>query len=374
MSSLIIMITLLENKLYLHCFNLLPQFGPTRLLMIAKYFNNDFKQAFLSGKNEFLNLGLEKDLVESWLKLKVEINLETETAKLEKENISLLTFLDDTYPKLLLEIPKYPPILYVRGQMQNNDELCFGVVGTRKITTYGRSIIPDLITPLVKAGAVIVSGMAFGVDSEAHKIAVQNHKRTIAVLGGGVDNHTIYPKHHQFLAEEILNTGGALISEYPIGTPNFKQNFVARNRIISGLSIGTLVIECDLESGSLITARHALDQNRQVYAVPGPIYSPESRGPNNLLKLGAKAVTEAKDILEDLNLQNLPEEIDNQQIFGDNPLETKLLNSITKQPMLVNELIKLSGQEAGEVLSALTYLELKGKIRNLGGQQYILSR
>jgi len=247
-------------------------------------------------------------------------------------------------------------------------------VGTRKITTYGRSVIPDLVSPLVDAGAIIVSGMAFGVDSEAHKIAIQKNKRTIAILGGGLDDKSLYPKHHQLLAHEILDSGGALLSEYPPLTPNFKQNFVARNRIISGMCIGTLVVECDLESGSLITARHALEQNRQVYAVPGPIYASESRGPNSLIKMGAKAVTEANDILEDLNLKNLSKEIDSQEILGDNPMEKKLLEIISKEPVLLNEIIQLSKLDAGEVTATLTFLEMKGKVRNVGGQQYIRSR
>ena len=257
--------------------------------------------------------------------------------------------------------------------MNTCDEVCMAVVGTRKVTTYGLSVIPDLVDPLVEAGITIVSGMAFGVDSQAHQRAILKKARTVAVLGGGLDDKSLYPKHHQLLAQEILDCGGALLSEYPPGTPNFKQNFVARNRIISGLSLGTLVVECDLDSGSLITARHALDQNRQVYAVPGPIYSEMSKGPNNLLKMGAKAVSEAKDILEDLNLKTLPLEIDSRKILGQNPTENKLLEIIGKQPVGVNEIIRVSGLDAGEVSSALTFLEIKGYIRNLGGQQYVRS-
>lgn len=362
------------NQLYLHAFNTLPQIGPVRLLKLANYFQGDFEKAFHAPKNELEAAGLETEVITAWLIARAGINLETEAANLKKSEINILTYLDGNYPKLLLEIPKFPPLLYFRGVMQNPEELSLAVVGTRKITAYGRSILPDLVGPLVDLGAVIVSGMAFGVDSEAHKQALLKRRRTIAVLGGGLDNASLYPKHHQLLAQEILDNGGALLSEYPPLTPNFKQHFVARNRIISGLSVGTLVIECDLESGSLITARHALEQNRQVYAVPGPIYSLESRGPNNLIKMGAKAVTEANDILEDLNLKNLSKEIVAQEILGDNPVETKLLAIISKEPIMVNELIKLSGLDAGEVTSSLTFLEMKGHIRNLGGQQYMRSR
>jgi DNA processing protein len=216
--------------------------------------------------------------------------------------------------------------------------------------------------------------MAFGVDSEAHKQSILKNQRTIAVLGGGLDDKSLYPKHHQLLAQEILDAGGALVSEYPIGTPNFKQNFVARNRIISGLSVATVVIECDLESGSLITAKHALDQNRTVFAVPGPIYSEMSKGPNNLIKMGAKLVTEANDILEDLNLKTLPEQKNIQLNFGDTPEETAVLKLLSKNPININAIIKETKLEPGQVTSALIFLEMKGRVRNLGGQQYILSR
>jgi DNA processing protein len=164
------------------------------------------------------------------------------------------------------------------------------------------------------------------------------------------------------------------VSEYPVGTPNFKQNFVARNRIISGLSVATLVVECDLESGSLITAKHALDQNRTVFAVPGPIYSEMSKGPNNLIKMGAKLVTEANDILEDLNLKTLPEQKNILLNFGDTPEETAVLKLLSKNPVNINAIIKETKLEPGQVTSALIFLEMKGRVRNLGGQQYILSR
>ena len=362
-----------KDSLYLHAFNLLPQLGPARLLKIARHFEN-FQTAFTAKESEFLTAGIEPQIAGIILEHRKQVSLELEEEGLLKHGIQILTFKDKNYPELLLETPKFPPILYYRGLMENPSELCVAVVGTRKITTYGRSVIPDLVSPLVNVGVTIVSGMAFGVDSEAHKIAIKENKRTIAVLGGGLDDASLYPKHHQLLAQEILDAGGALVSEYPPGTPNFKQNFVARNRIISGLSVGTLVVECDLESGSLITARHALEQNRQVYAVPGPIYASESRGPNNLIKMGALAVTEASDILGDLNLKNLPQEIENQQAMGDNPVENELLNILNKEPIIINEIIKLSKLDASEVTAALTFLEMKGKIRNVGGQQYVRSR
>jgi len=362
-----------NDSLYLHGLNLLPQFGPARLALLAKHFDS-FKDAFNASEKQLMAAGIDSEVAKKFFDARANINLEDEAKKLEKEGIKILTFRDSNYPKLLLEIPKFPPVLYYRGVMQDPDELCVAVVGTRKITTYGKLVTPQLVEPIVDAGAVIVSGMAFGVDSEAHNIAVKRNKRTIAVLGGGLDDKSLYPKHHTLLAQQILDAGGALISEYPIGTPNFKQNFVARNRIISGLSVATVIIECDLESGTLITAKHALDQNRQVYAVPGPIYSPQSTGPNNLLKMGAKPITRAEDLLEDLNLETLPQQQNNQTLFGDSKEESAILKLLNHEPVIINELIKQSGLDAGAVTSALTFLEMKGRIKNLGGQQYVLSR
>lgn len=362
-----------KESLYIHGLNLLPQFGPARLTKLANYFSN-FESAYNAKPEDLIRAGIDEKIANDFSILRENISLKNEEEKLETEGIRLLTFKDSAFPKLLLEIPKYPPILYYKGIMRDNDELCLAVVGTRMITNYGRVVTPQIVEPLTDAGAVIVSGMAFGVDSTAHEIAVKKNRRTIAVLGGGLDEKSLYPKQHALLAKQILDAGGALISEYPIGTPNFKQNFVARNRIISGLCVATLVIECDLKSGTLITAKHALDQNRQIYAVPGPIYSPQSQGPNNLIKMGAKAVTQASDILDDLNLKTLPQQQTTQDLFGDSKEEVTLLKLLTFEPIAINDLIKQSALPAAAVSSALTFLEMKGKIKNLGGQQYVLSR
>lgn len=364
---------LFEDRLYLHGLNLMPQFGPARLGLLLKRFGTS-ENAFLASRSKLIEAGLTDELAEHFLSRRDTINLQTEAEKLSRQQINILIADDSAYPKLLLEIPKRPPILYFKGKMDSPEELAIAVVGTRNITNYGRSVVPKLVESLVDAGATIVSGMAFGVDAAAHEEAIKKGRRTIAVLGGGLDEASLYPKHHSLLAKRILDSGGALLSEYPIGTPNFKQNFVARNRIISGISVATLVIECDLQSGTLITAKHALDQNRTVFAVPGPIYSPQSEGPNNLLKMGAKPATSANDILEDLNLEALPIQQESQNLIADTKEEAVLLKLLNHEPVIINELIKQSGLEASAVSSALTFLEMKGKVRNLGGQQYVLSR
>lgn len=358
---------------YLHAFALVPGLGPSRLIKLVRHFP-DPEKAFHAKETELVDAGIDVGIIKMFLKTRETLDLKAEIKKLELEGISLVCYLDDNYPQLLKEITNFPPLLYYKGIMEVADELCVAVVGTRKITNYGRTVAPYLVEPLIQSGVTIVSGLAYGVDSQMQSLAIKNGRRTIAVLGGGLDAKSFYPKEHQLLADEIIAKGGALVSEYPPGTPPLRHHFIARNRILSGLCVGTIVIECSLKSGSLITAQYALEQNRQLYAVPGPIYSDQSKGPNNLVKMGAKLITEPNDVLADLNLQTLPQQQELQGSFGDTPAENTLLSLLSFEPVVINELIKLSGLEAGEVTSALTFLEMKGKVRNLGAQQYIKSR
>lgn len=363
----------ISPALYIHGFNLLPQFGPIRLKRISVSFGS-WQEAYEASQARLIKASIEPEIAKIFINHRQKLNLLQEQESLNSEGITLLTPQDPNYPRLLLEIDNSPPLLYVKGVMPIPNELCIAIVGTRKITNYGRAVAPELAEPLVDAGAVIVSGLAYGVDSAVQQVAVKKNRRTIAVLGGGLDDKSFYPKEHAWLAQEIINCGGALLSEYPIGTPPLKHHFVARNRIISGLSVATVVVECDLKSGSLITAKYALEQNRTVFAVPGPVYAPQSQGPNNLIKMGAKLITSAKDIFEDLNLKHLPEEQNAKKTFSDSPIESAVLKCLTREPVHINDILKQCGLSAGDVLSALTFLEMKGKIRNLGAQQYILSR
>lgn len=360
-----------HENIYLHGLNLLPQFGPKRLLKIFNFFGN-FTQAFHASLTEFTAAGIEIEAAQKFIELRKNINLDLEHEKLTKEKIKVLSFQDANYPELLREISGFPPILYYKGSMDSPDELALAVVGTRKITSYGKSTLPFILEPLLAQHITIVSGLAYGVDSTAHQLAVQKGCRTIALLGSGVDSKSIYPKDHTLLAEDIIATGGAILSEYPPGTPALKQHFIARNRIISGLSVGTLVVECDLRSGTLITVGHALDQNRQVYAIPGPIYASNSQGPNNIIKMGGKLVTEAADILSDLHIdaQN-PQNTSN---TTDTKEEAVIMKLLSNEPLYADTLIQSSSLTAGQVTTALTFLEMKGKIKNIGGGQYIRLR
>ncbi len=238
---------------------------------------------------------LEKNIIEKIKWKKPKINPDKEYEKLTKKGIKVLTIKDKNYPKLLKEIYAPPAILYIKGKLS---EPCLSIVGSRQLSPYGYRTAPKLSFDLAKKGLTIVSGLAKGIDTLAHQAALKANGKTIAVLGSGLDN--IYPRDNKKLFEEITQNG-AVISEFPLGAPPKGQHFPQRNRIVSGLSLGVLVIEAGERSGSLITARQALEQNRDVFAVPGPINSLTSAGTNGLNKMGAKPVTEANDILEELS-------------------------------------------------------------------------
>ena len=221
---------------------------------------------------------------------------------------------DDNYPALLSEIYDPPALLYCKGDLKK-DECCIGIVGTRKVSAYGKQVTENFSSKLEESGLIIVSGMALGVDSFAHSTVLKSKGRTIAVLGTGIDDKSIYPRSNYYLSKKIVSEGGAVISEFPIGTLPLRYNFPQRNRIISGLSLGVLVIEAGERSGALITASCALDQNRDVFAVPGNIYSTVSIGPNNLIKQGAKLVSNADEILEFLNIEQTKSFSENKKIL-----------------------------------------------------------
>lgn len=360
------------NTLYLHYLNTLPAIGPVRLLKLYRFFGSisSIKEA---APEELVQAGIDLEAV-SLLKNNETIPYENLKKNLTEQGINLLSIENPLYPALLKEISQPPVLLYYKGTLGVRDELCIAVVGTRKISTYGRTVTPLLLEPVIAAGAVIVSGLAFGADSQAHKLCVDAGKRTIAVVGNGLDDKSFYPKDHALLAEEILNAGGMILSEYPPGTPPLKHHFLARNRIISGLCSATVIVECNSKSGSLITAKYAMEQNRTVFAVPGPIYAETSQGPHNLIKMGAKILTQAEDILEDLNLKTLPEQKEIQTTLLNSPLEQTILDLLSFDPLGINAIIKLSGLTAAQVSSAMIFLEMKGKVRNVGAQQYIRAR
>lgn len=284
--------------------------------------------------------------------------------------ISIIQLGDPQYPYLLSQIPSPPPVLYVRGNIEALHRTSLAVVGTRKPSPYGLSVTKTLLEPVVQAGVTVVSGLALGIDGQAHKIAVQHKAPTVAVLGCGGD--TIYPWDHRQLAEDILANGGAIISEFPLGAEPERHHFPQRNRIISGLSKAVLLVEAGEKSGALITAKFAVEQNRDVLVVPGNITSPESVGPLNWLKLGATPVTSATDILRVFDISNNVSAPVTPMYIPNSESEEIIINILAGGPLHIDELTEKSRLDNSVVSATLTLLEMNGAIHHLGGLVYSL--
>ena len=346
--------------------------GPQRIKKLLNFFGT-LEGAWKAGPQELQNSGLEENIVTELTAGRINIDPERELAKVLSQKIDITTILDENYPRLLKEIYDPPPILYVRGSFVPEDEKALAVVGTRMPSSYGQQVVSHLAGQIAQAGLTIVSGLARGIDTLAHLAALENNRRTIAAVGSGIDEPTIYPPSNRKLAKQI-EKNGAVISEYPLGTPALKHHFHARNRIISGLSLGALIVEAKEKSGALITAEHALAQNREVFAIPGPIYSPTSVGPNNLIKMGAKLVMGTQDILDELNLKNLTEQIQIREIIPDNKEEAKVLAILGDEPTHIDKIVNDTKMDTAVVNANLSLMEMKGKIKNLGGMNYIITR
>jgi len=277
----------------------------------------------------------------------------------------------ESFPKLLSQIHDPPKQLYCRGNVSLLNGSCLAVVGTRKLTSYGREIAQQIVRDLANNGFTVVSGLALGIDAIVHQATLDCGGKTIAVLGGGVGDKNIGPRTNFPLAQNILKNDGLLVSEYSDNEKIFASNFAVRDRIISGLSLGVLVIEADEKSGALITAKCALDQNRDVFAVPGSVLSPKSAGPNTLIQNGAKLVMNAYDIINEYheNLQLFPEKKKN--ILTKNPTERKIVDLLEEHGILfVDDIIRKSGMETSAISVSLSMLEIRGIIKHLGNGKY----
>jgi len=286
------------------------------------------------------------------------------------QTIKKITINDKEYPEQLKEIHDPPQELYTKGEIKNQDKVAVAIVGTRKYSQYGKQVAFDISGKLARLGITIVSGLARGIDTFAHQAALENGGRTIAVLGSGMDKKSFSPSCNYDLGEKI-SQNGAVITEYPEGTQGAFYTYPQRNRIISGLSLGVVVIEAPEESGALITANFALEQNREVFAIPGDIYAKNSQGTNKLIKMGAKSVTDINDILEELNLTHLLT-MERKQVKPESKEEEIILYLLSAQPTHIDEIIIKSGLSPSAVNSTLMMLELKKAIRNLGNNNFIL--
>ncbi len=275
------------------------------------------------------------------------------------------------WPKLLSQISDPPKQLYCRGNVALLNSSCFAVVGTRKLTSYGNETAQQIVRDLANNGFTVVSGLALGIDAVVHQTTLDCGGKTIAVLGGGVGDKNIGPRTNFPLAQNIFKNGGLIVSEYSDRENIRAVNFAIRDRIISGISMGVLVIEADTESGALITAKCALDQNRDVFAIPGSVLSPKSAGPNMLIQSGAKLVMTAHDIISEYheNLQLFSE--NKKKVLTQNPTEGKIIGLLDEHGiLLIDDLIRRSGLDASAISVSLSMLEIRGIVKHLGNGKY----
>ncbi|MBU1951748.1 DNA-processing protein DprA [Patescibacteria group bacterium] len=359
------------DQIYWNSFNCILQTGPQTFKKLIDGFSS-MQEAWEASYQDLTACGVLPTIAQKIVEQRIKIDPEKEWVKLERAGIKMITIQHKQYPLLLNEIARPPAVLYWKGDWQALATITIAIVGTRKPTAYGREIASDLAGRLAQEKICIASGMALGIDGVVHKAALENNGKTVAVLGSGID--ILYPRTHERLAREIIEKGGIIISEFPHGTAPLKYHFPIRNRIISGISVGCVVVEAGKQSGALITARFALEQNREVFAVPGSIYQKSSIGPNNLIKMGAKVVTGPEDILETLHLSAKIVSQKENTIEADNPEEAKIIAIISLEPTHIDDIVTQSGLSATVTNSTLTLMEMKGKVKNIGGMNYTLSR
>lgn len=345
------------------------EIGPVKFQQLMDAFGSA-QTAWLARDSDFRQFNWGSEILPKILERRKKIEPIKEYEKCQKKAVTLLTTDDPAYPKLLKEIHDPPFLLYVRGRLKPEDEISLTVVGSRRMSSYGNQVIENLIPELCHSGLTIVSGLAFGVDYKATQVALENGGRTISVLGSGVDEPT--PVSNAPLAEKIIKQDlGAVVSEFPLSTQAQPFYFPRRDRLLSGFSLGTLVVEAAEKSGSLITPQAALEQGREVFAVPGSIFSLVSLGTNNLIKQGARVVLSASDIIEELGIESRSLNVSARQILPANQDEAAILDVLLKDENLhVDEIIRQSNLGSGQAGSVLTLMELKGMVKNIGNGYY----
>lgn len=351
-------------------FSLIKGVGAVRMKALEDYFG-DLETAWNAPISGFKEIGLSEKICERIVVLRKELDLNQYIKRMTAAGIKFIIKDDLEYPRYLKEIDQPPPVLFIKGDIQLEDEWSVAIVGTRKVTHYGKQITEEFTRVLADHKITVVSGLARGVDGIAHKTALESGGRTIAVLGSGVDR--IYPAEHRKLAEDISKSG-AVVSDYPPGTAPEATNFPPRNRIISGLSRVTLVIEAGQTSGALITAEFAVNQGRTVYAVPGSIYNVQSKGTNKLIQQGAKPLLDIRDVLQDIQVELIQERKSFRKEYPIDLFEEKILRVLSDEPLHVDEITHLSEMPISEVSSYLAMMELKGLTKQVGGMKYIAIR
>lgn len=361
---------MIDPKAYWVGFNLVKGIGAARLRALLQHFG-DVETAWNAPAQELRLAGLGPKVIETFQQVRSSVSLERVWERMQAQGIQVFTWEDETYPRRLKEIDQPPPVLYLRGSLLPEDEWAVAIVGTRGITSYGRQVCAEIAGGLAHRGVAVVSGLARGVDAEAHKAALTAGGRTLAVLGSGVDQ--IYPPEHRQLAERIIS-GGALISDYAPGTPPDGINFPPRNRIISGMSLAVIVVEAGDHSGALITAEFAAEQGREVFAVPGNITAPKSVGCNRLVQQGARPYLKLEDVLETLDLASVQAQRVARTVLPKDEVESRLLAVLSKEPLHVDEIRAQVDMPIEKVSATLALMELKGMVRQVGGMQYVADR
>jgi DNA processing protein len=362
----------LEPKAYFVGFNLVKGIGAVRLKALIDHYGSA-EAAWKAPADSLRASGLPSKILENLLRVRKDCSLDLILEKYQRQGIQMITWDDVGYPRRLREIDQPPPVLYIRGAWMDQDEFCVAVVGTRHATAYGKQVSEELATFLAANGITVVSGLARGIDKHAHESALKAGGRTAAVLGSEVDY--IYPPENLRLAEEIIAGHGAVISDYAPGTPPESINFPPRNRIISGMSLASVIVEAGETSGALITASFAAGQGRDVFAVPGGIYAPQSKGANRLIRDGAVPLLKFEDILENLQLgQVLQKQQARRVLKADDAIEARLLNVLGDEPQHIDDICSQSGLPIEQVSATLTLMELKGMVRQSGGMDFSVIR
>jgi len=359
-----------NEKRYWVGFNLVKGIGAVRLQGLRDHFG-DLALAWQAPAEALQAAGLSTKLAERVIQVRSGVDLDNYLERVNKQGIEILTWDDVLYPPRLKEIDQPPPVLYFRGVLIPEDTWAVAVVGTRRVSAYGRQVAEDIGSFLAANGVTVVSGLARGVDAIAHQSALKAGGRTIAVLGCGVDR--IYPPEHTQLAGRIM-ANGAILSDYAMGTPPDASNFPPRNRIISGLSMATVIVEAGETSGALITAQFAIDQGREVFAVPGNILAPQSKGTNKLIAQGAHPLLSVQDLLDILNLTRVTEQRQSRRVLPVDETESKLMSVLTQEPLHMDEIRIQTGLPIERVSATLVMMELKGLVRQVGGLNYVAVR
>jgi DNA processing protein len=360
----------MNDKRYWIGFTLVKGVGAVRFQHLLEHFGNA-EFAWEASPAELAEAGLSLKLIERLVALREKVDLSRIWDQIQSKDIQVLTWLDEAYPQRLREIEQPPPVLYLRGELSAEDDWAVAIVGSRRVTPYGRQVTEEIASFLAANGVTVVSGLARGVDALAHKAALKAGGRTLAVLGSGVDR--IYPPENRALAELIFERG-AVMSDYAPGTPPEASNFPPRNRIISGLSMAVVVVEAGETSGALITAEFAAEQGREIFAVPGNILAPQSKGTNKLIQQGALPLLSADDIMQALNLTRVGQHKAARKALPADAVEAKLLTTIGEEPLHVDEIRNQTGLPVEKVSATLVMMELKGMVRQVGNMHYVAVR